>query len=623
VLGGYAGRFLWVDLSRGALEEERPDESLLRRFVGGYGIGARLLYDLLPPGTDPLGPSNVLGFVTGPLTGTDTPTGTRWTVVGRSPLTGTWGDANGSGFFGAAFKRAGYDAVFFRGIAERPVYLYLERGKAELRDAGSLWGFDCYETEDWVKATLGRDVEAACIGPSGEKLALISAIIHSKGRAAARSGLGAVMGAKRLKMVAARGTGDVPVADPQEARRLRAKYVGEIQRGTGASDFYRLTGTPGYTPVGARNGDSPTRNWAASVSAFPDVSPLEFAELLKYRQRQRSCWRCPIGCWGTCQLEYAGQAFETHQPEYETASAFGTLMLNNDYPAIIRANDLCNRYGLDTISAGAVVAFATECFQEGLLGADDTGGIRLSWGDHPAMIAMLHKVAAREDVGDLLADGVMRAAEVLGPAAEPFSVHIGGQELAMHDPRYEPGLGAVYKVDATPGRHTQAFQFGNHPDFPSQRPAFGDDREAQAGRGRWVKESICLCHTMNCTGVCMFGFFATHLPFLPEFMTAITGEPFSIDDMVIIGERVANMRQAFNVREGINLVAQPIPGRAYGCPPLPDGPTAGLRVEVEAMVKEHLEQMEWTADAAVPTRQVLERLGLGDVGEDLWGSPTC
>jgi aldehyde:ferredoxin oxidoreductase len=211
---------------------------------------------------------------------------------------------------------------------------------------------------------------------------------------------------------------------------------------------------------------------------------------------------------------------------------------------------------------------------------------------------------------------------VLGPAAEPFAVHVGGQELAMHDPRYEPGLGAVYKIDATPGRHTQAFQFGNHPDFPSQRPGFGDNRQAQAGRGRWVKESSCLCHTMNCTGVCMFGFFATHLPFLPEFMTAVTGEPFSVDDMLVVGERVANMRQAYNVREGINLVTQPTPGRAYGRPPLPDGPTAGLTVEVEAMVREHLEEMQWTADAAIPTRPVLERLGLGDVAADLWGSHT-
>ena len=228
MLSGYVGRFLWVNLTNGTMREEVPDRALLRDFVGGYGVGARLLYDRMRSGTDPLGPGNVLGFITGPLTGTPTPTGTRWTVVGKSPLTGTWGDANGSGFFGVALKRAGYDAIFFTGSAAQPVYLYVNEGRAELRYADHLWGRDCYEVEDWVKADLGEDFEAACIGPAGEKLVLISAVIHFKGRAAARSGLGAVMGAKRLKMIAARGTREVPLANPEMVQALHTKYVKEI-----------------------------------------------------------------------------------------------------------------------------------------------------------------------------------------------------------------------------------------------------------------------------------------------------------------------------------------------------------------------------------------------------------
>ena len=616
--GGYMGRFLWVNLDDGSMREEIPDEALLRGFVGGYGVGARLLYDRMRPAVDPLGPDNVLGFVTGPLTGTPAPTATRWTVVGKSPLTGTWGDANAGGFFGVALKRAGYDAVFFTGIAERPVYLHLDDGQAELRDASGLWGMDCYDVEDWVKAELGGDFEAACIGPAGEKLVLIAAVIHYKGRAAARSGLGAVMGAKRLKMIAARGSMEVPLANPDVARALRRKYTREITSGVGSADFYRQTGTPGYTPIGAHNGDSPTRNWGASVLAFPDIEPLEFENLLKHRVKRESCWQCPIACWGTSRVEYGGQTIEAHQPEYETASAFGAMTLNNDYPSLIKANDTCNRYGLDTMSAGACVAFAIECYEHNLIGPDDTGGIELAWGDHEAMNAMLEKMARREDFGHVLADGVKRAAERLGPAAEPFAIHTGGQELPMHDPRYEPAMGVIYKIDATPGRHTQACQYLVAPGFPSDRPGFGEDPEKQAGRGRWVKEASCLCHTMNASGVCFFGYLSTHAPFLPEFMSAVTGWPFTLDDMLLVGERIANLRQAFNVREGINPVAQPIPGRAYGIPPLPDGPTAGITVQIEQMLREHLEEMGWTQDAAVPRREVLEGLGLGEIAQDLW-----
>jgi len=611
-------RFLWVNLTDGTMREEAPEEPLLRDFVGGYGVGARLLYDRMQPATDPLGPDNVLGFITGPLTATPAPTSTRWTVVGKSPLTGTWGDANGSGFFGVALKRAGYDAVFFTGIARRPLYLYLEDGRAELRDASHLWGQDCYQVEDWVKAELGKDVEAACIGPAGEKQALIAAIIHYKGRAAGRSGLGAVMGSKRLKMIAARGTMEVPLADSETVRALRQKYVKEITNGVGFSDFYRETGTPGYTPMGLVNGDSPTRNWGASVLAFPDVEPLEFDRLLQYRVTRESCWRCPIACWGTSRVEYDGQVVEAHQPEYETASAFGSMTLNNNYPSLIKANEICNRYGLDTISAGACVAFAIECYEHGLIGTNDTEGIKLAWGDHEAMNAMLEKLARREGFGDVLAEGVMRAAKRLGPAAESFAMHIGGQELPMHDPRFEPGMGVIYKIDATPGRHTQACQFLVPPGFPTRRPGFGENREQQEGRGRWVKEASCLCHTMNASGVCLFGYLSTHVQFVPEFLAAVTGWAFTVDDMLLVGERIANIRQAFNVREGINAVARAIPKRAYGIPPLPDGPTAGITVQIEQMLREHLEEMGWTQDAAVPRRQVLERLGLEDIARDLW-----
>ncbi|MCJ7625489.1 MAG: aldehyde ferredoxin oxidoreductase family protein, partial [Anaerolineaceae bacterium] len=520
--GGYVSKFLWVNLTNGEMKEEVPDERLLRDYLGGYGLGARLLYDRIPPKIDPLGPKNILGFTTGPLTGSPAPTGTRWTVVGKSPLTGGWGDANGSGFFGPALKRAGYDAVFFEGISEKPVYLLIDEGVAELKEASHLWGMDTYQVEDWVKANLGKDFEAACIGPAGEKLSLISGVIHAKGRAAARSGLGAVMGSKQLKMIAARGTLKLPGAEKDDVREMRKNILNEFSDGVGSYMFYSVTGTPAYTPIGAQNGDSPTKNWSQSTDHFEGSEKLSFDELLKFRVKKDACWRCPIACWGTSSVEYSGKQIVAHQPEYETASAFGTMTMNNDYPSLIVSNDICNRYGLDTISAGGCIAFAIECFEEGLIGLEETGGIELRWGDHEAMNAMLEKMAQREGFGDILADGVKKASEKIGPLSEPFAIHVGGQELAMHDPRFEPGLGVIYKIDATPGRHTQAGQYNNPPGYPSEKPLYGANREEQIGRGKFIKDAASMIHTMNAAGFCLFGFFSINYKFMPEFLSALT-----------------------------------------------------------------------------------------------------
>ncbi len=616
--GGYAGKFLWVDLETGAMQEEIPDEKLFREYLGGYGVAARILYERIPVGVDPLGPENVFAVLTGPLTGTSAPTGTRWTVAGKSPLTGGWGDANGSGFFGPALKRAGFDAIFFTGIAQKPVYLTVEEGKAELHEATSLWGMDTYQVEYWVEAELGKGFETICIGPAGENLSLISGVIHKKGRAAARSGLGAVMGSKRLKMVSVRGTQPVPLADSAAAQAVSKKYARQISDGVGSAKFYSVTGTPGYTPMGAKNGDSPTRNWGDSTDHFSDPENLSFDKLLKFRLKKGACYRCPIACWGTSQCVYEGKTIEAHQPEYETASAFGTMTMNDNYPSLIAANDLCNRYGLDTISAGGCLAFAIECFENGLIGLEETGGIELHWGDHVAMNRMLEKLALRQDFGDVLADGVRIASEKVGEASRPFAIHVGGQELPMHDPRFEPGLGVIYQIDATPGRHTQAGQYGIPPAYPSDMPGYGQNREQQIGRGKYIKDAACLIHTMSSAGLCLFGFFATEYTFMPEMLSAVTGWEISVEETLLIGERIANIRQAFNVREGINAVQFALPERAYGRPPLPDGPTTGIRVEAEAMLREHLENMGWTLDAAVPLPDTLQRLGLADIIASLW-----
>lgn len=440
--GGYMGKFLFVDLSSGKIREDVPDEKLLRDFLGGYGIGARILYSNQRGGVDSLGPENILGYTAGPLTGTPTPSGTRYTVVAKSPLTGTWGDANSGGTFGPKFKAAGFDAVFFSGISEKPVYLLLDDGKAELRDARELWGQDAFVVEDMLRAEFGKETEVSTIGPAGEKLSFISCPMNNKGRAPGRSGLGAVMGSKRLKAVVARGDRPVPLADEKLAAELRRKYLRGL---TGpVADLFRNYGTPGITAASALSGDSPVKNWGGVGKVdFSDPEPINGDHVIAQQQRKYVCYRCPLGCGGVmkagkAEYQYAAGA---HKPEYETLCTFGTLCLNNNLESIIKANDICNRYGLDTISAGCVMAFAIECYENGILTREDTDGIELRWGNHRGIVAVLEKLAKREGIGDILADGVRVAATRIGNGAEAYAIHYHGQEPGMHDPKLAPSLG--------------------------------------------------------------------------------------------------------------------------------------------------------------------------------------
>ncbi len=621
MLGGYVGKFLWVDLSTGELKDEVPADDLLRDFIGGYGVAARVLYQRQRPGVDPLGPENTLAILTGPLTASPAPTGTRWTVAAKSPLTHTWGDANGSGFFGPALKFAGYDAIFCTGISETPVYLTIEDGKPELRDASELWGMDTYEMEDWVKAEFGKKAEGICIGPAGEKLSLISAVVHLKGRAAGRSGLGAVMGSKRLKAIVVQGSQPVPMADEATLKEIKKKFTKQITSGVGSSDFYRTSGTPGFIQIGVELADSPTRNWAGvgPRDFSTQVENINYEAIVEMGKKKKACWRCPIACWGEMETEFDGRKVYAHVPEYETAAAFGSDLLNDNLASIVTANELCNRLGLDTISAGATLAFAVECYEQGLLTDADTGGLKLTWGDADTIIAALKMMGLREPgLGDLLADGVKVASEKIGKGAEQYAIHVGGQEIAMHDPRFEPGMGVIYQMDATPGRHTQGCNWFWPEGMEVDAPAFGEKREQQVGRGKALKPISNFNHVSNISGICLFGYLSTRYELLPEFLTAVTGHTYTFEDLLQVGERVAAIRQAFNVREGYNPITTPIPERAYGIPPLDDGPTAGFTVDLETMRREYLDEMGWTHDAAVPTRERLIALGLQDVAEDLW-----
>ncbi len=597
--GGYMGKLLFVNLSTGQIKEETPDEKLYRNFIGGYGIGARVLYSRQKGGVDALGPENILGLVTGPFTGSPAIGGARYQAVGKSPLTGGWGDANSGGDFGPHLKFAGYDGVFFAGISEKPVYLLIDNGKAELRDASHLWGKDTYETEDTLKTEHGGTASVVCIGPAGEKLSRIACIISHKGDAAGRSGLGAVMGSKKLKAVVARGDKKVPIADEEAANKIRQEQLEGLKKTPFLERFHQY-GTSGHGDTSAHSGDTPVKNWGGiGVIELPDVSGLHRDKMIANVKSRFGCWRCPAACKaslkeGTGEYRYPEG---NQRVEYETIGAFGANCLNTNAEAIAMASHWCNSYGMDTISAGTVIAFAMECYEHGIITEADTDGIQLTWGNHRALVAMVEKMVKREGFGDVLADGVKLAAERIGRGAKKYAVHIGGQELGMHDPKL-PGLRhagmasvAAYKMDATPGRHTQDFG-----------------------------PSSFMSHLVNATGNCMiiFGMGMDRGTYAEKMMRAITGWDCSLNELLKAGERIANMRHVFTLREGINPLERKVHGRIIGRPPQSDGPLAGVSLDIEAETYWNLGALDWDRVTTKPSRNKLLELGLDDVAEELW-----
>ena len=609
------GKILSVDLSKGELKDEVLDEKLCRDFIGGYGIGAKILFNRQKAGVDPLGPDNILGILTGPLTASPALSGTRYAVVGKSPLTGTWGDANSGGDFGPYLKFAGYDGIFFTGISEKPVYLYINNGKAELRDATHLWGKDTFETEDILEEELGKDVHVACIGPSGENMSLMAAVMNNKGRAAGRSGLGAVMGSKKLKAVVVTGNMEVLLADSERANELRKKYLGELLP---VSHIFKNFGTPAMTAASGHSGDSPVKNWGGvGTIDFPDIAPIGLEPVMAQQEKAYACFRCPFGCGGHMKAGTGEYKYEAgaHKPEYETLSAFGTMCLNNNLESIIKANDICNRYGLDTISAGCTIAFAIECYENGLITKEDTEGIELTWGNHRAIVAMTEKLARREGFGAVLADGQRVAVEKIGKKAEQYATHIQGQEVPMHDPKLGINLTTTYKLDPTPARHTQGSEGFVPPGLPM--PAF--DRKSFGGRGEAHKISSNFSHVMNSAGMCMFMYISLpNADAITEFISAVTGWDVTMDELLKTGERIANIRQVFNIREGLNPLQFNVPDRVLGRPPQKEGPLAGVTVDEDTMVQDYLAAMDWDPRTAKPSKKKLQELGLDDEAREMW-----
>ena len=603
---GFMGKMLWVDLEQGTFKEEELDEQLTRDYIGGYGLGARILYERIKPRVDPLGPENILGFITGPMAGTQSLGGSRYTVVTKSPLTGGWGDANSGGVFGPYLRFSGYDAVFFTGMAAKPVYLFIDEGKIELRDAGYLWGKDCYETEDILTEELGNDVHVACVGPPGEKLSLISGIVNDHGRIAARSGVGAVMGSKKLKALVVRGKTPVPVADEERTKTLR----NSVKLGDPMLQKY---GTAGIVEPMVTAGDSPVKNWAGIAARdFPHPEKISGDAVIAKQKRRYGCYRCRMACGGEM-VEGTGEykyAEGSHKPEYETLCMFGSISLNDNLDSILLCNDICNRTGLDSISTGSVVAFAIECYENGIITKEDTDGLEMTWGNHKSIAAMTEKIAYREGFGDILADGVKVAAEKIGKGSEKYALHMRGQELAAHNPKFGFNWALAYKMDATPGRHPQ----GPGKYIPGLPYEF--DKSKQVGMQPGYKHGNNFMHVVQSLGLCkLVTWGMPHIDAQLEAIEAVTGWNLTCEDLFFIGERIANIRHLFCLREGVSVLQQKFPDRIAGRPPMEGGPLKGVTVDEERITNEYLEVMDWDPVTSMPSKAKLEELGLQDLYE--------
>jgi len=618
MIRGYNGRILLVDLTSGAITQEDIPQRVYRDFIGGQGLGARVLYEHIKLKADPLGPDNMLGFVIGPLTGTGV-YGARFQVVAKSPITGGWGDSNCGGSFAVELKAAGYDAVFFNGISPKPVYLFLNDGKAELKDATHLWGRDTVETDEIIKDELGdKRVKVTCIGPAGEAKSLLAALIH-EGSAAARGGLAAVMGSKHLKALAVRGTKKVPIAAPEQFATLRKDYLIVIKEtNDDVAGTFKKWGTCGLLSGCLTIGDTPIRNWTLfGEEEFPTHAKISDDEVIKYQTKKHACLGCPIGCKGWLKIDESPYGMiEGAKIEYQTLGMVGANLLIDDVKAIAKANDLCNRYGLDTISVGAVIGFAMECYNRGVISKEDTKGIELTWGNGKAMVTMVEKMGRREEFGAVLADGSKFAAERIGRGSEKWAIHVGGQDLPAHDPRVTIGCGWGYICDATPGRHTACEAANGYfggcdisPYGELELPHLNNVLDIEANAPAYA---ICsdLERLLSSAGLCQFSYYPGAMPII-ELIAAVTGWDFTLAEGLKAGRRIATLRQAFNIREGIRTSEWRLPERLEA--PQTTGPNAGVKLDFRAIKEKGYAALGWDAKSGKPLESTLEELGLKEL----------
>ena len=611
MLYGYNGKVLIVDLAEGTFETQDLNPEWAYHFIGGATLGARFLLELMPANTPVFAPESVLGFVGAPLNGTKALLGARFTVVSKSPVTNGWNDTNCGGSFGPALRKSGFDAVFFKGISAKPVYLLLDGGKPELRDASALWGKTTVESETDLKAELGDKISVAQIGPGGEHMSHMAAIINDTHRAAGRGGSGAVMGSKKLKAFVCRGgNADVPVKDDAALVACNKECIdhgSEGGRGAGIVAQFKTLGTSAEYDSCVMMADAPIKNWSGAPEV--DISEEQAVALAGrvtdpvYRVKNLGCANCYIKCGAQYRLDHEKYKNEhATRPEYESLGAFGSMMLNGDPDTAVILNMFCNEYGYDTLSFGGTISWLMDCYNSGVFTIDELDGIDLKWGDSNAIITIAEKICHYEGIGVALNLASQGAARALGKGEECL-VTAGGIELPMHGSRYNPGLARIFQYDPTPGRHIKGGRgvpFGHNP--PEVKYDYENTGEADAaGLLEW--------ELTDSSGICGFGNFLLAPWIAIKMVNAITGFDYTREQMVQFSYRSFTLRHAFNLREGFRRRDFKISDRAVGKPPLTAGPLKGVTVDHEKLADNFYGFLGWDIETAMPPRSFLEELG--------------
>jgi aldehyde:ferredoxin oxidoreductase len=609
-LYGYAGKILHVDLTTGKTYTEPLNEDYAKKYIGGIGLGMRLWLDNSKAGVDPFSPENPLVLATGPTSGTIWPTGGNGhAFVAKSPQSYGIGESKSHGSFGTELKRAGYDAVIFHGKAEKPVYVWIDDDSVQLLDASHLWGKSPAETEDMIKEELGDYyIRVAAIGPAGEKLVRIACIINEKSRAAGRCGMGAVMGSKNLKAIAVRGTHDVTVAKPDEFLEF-VKEFHERMKGP-ATKKYRTLGTPENVLVHNALHCMPTRNYNnAHFEAAEKVSGEYLNE--RYVAKIIGCSSCAMRCEHVCVVNEGPYKGAMARVEYEPLWALGPYCGIDRLDAIIKGSELCNYYGMDSISAGVIVGFAMDCYENGILTQKDMDGIEARFGNHEALVKLLEKMGKREGIGDILAEGVKFAAEKIGKGAEKLAQHIKGVEVTGYDLRCLKTAALGFAVSFRGADHNRhgAYAFDVKGKF--------NRLKYEKGRAKAVKDIEDVYTIIDSLIICKFsrGTYYKEFEDLAKLYTLVTGWETTPEEMRLKGERINNLARVINVREGLGRKDDTLPWKVMNMPIPDEGPSKGAYVtkeELDLMLDDYYEVRGWTRDG-VPTPEKLKALGMDDL----------
>ncbi|MCL6612041.1 MAG: aldehyde ferredoxin oxidoreductase family protein [Peptococcaceae bacterium] len=600
---GYAGKLAYINLSTGSVEVRETDEKLARQFIGGSALACKLVYGSIGPETDPLGPDNPLVFMTGPLVGTTAPSSSRFAVCARSPLTGIWGEATSGGVFGPRMKAAGFDGLIITGRAARPTYISVTDGEIGLHDAGHLWGKDCYQTQELIKRDTGN-CSVACIGPAGENLVPMAAVINDAGRAAGRCGLGAVMGSKNLKAVAVRGSGKTALADAGTFNTMNKVILDEVKKATALNKQY---GTLGYLDIGMYFGDVPARYFTENVFPAEKVTGKKLRE--DFNVDFKACMGCAVACGRKTRLG-GKYNLSVDGPEYESAVALGPLCGNYDLESITYAGHLCNLYGLDTISAGVCIAFAMYLLENGLVTANRLG-FDISWGDSGGIFRLIELTARNEGPGSMLAKGVRRMAAELGVDPE-LAAHVKGLEIPMHDPRAFMGMAMSYATGPRGACHERADFFMLDLGLVKQQCLgldAGPDRFSLDGRVADVARLQNVRELDNAFLRCVFA--SLPMDITAGLLGLATGIPWSMEELDRVGERSFNLKRMLNCRLGVTRDDDRLPGIVTR--PYTDGPNAGFIPDIDKYMKEYYDARGWEWATGRPTEKKLAELGLEDI----------